>query len=236
MVEGATVRRDHVQGDAKLCIPACRAFRIALSIAAAEPVLDVPDVVPTLKERRDRLVVSAVADIAAPRAEISEPRVGSIDAALLRGCPTSDHGFEVIATPRVGADVPNSGNPAMTSSYTRTSIHAGVSACQRLPYGVLEIVVSRVASGCTAGGIHGAAAKSSDAAAPGPQPPPRLRSASRDPGAGDEDRPEPLRGGGSATSQARSQPLTALPPSARKRPRGTRSFRGRGACKPGLGS
>jgi hypothetical protein len=104
--------------------------------------------------------VSAVTDIATPRAEISEPRVGSIDAALLRGCPTSDHGFQVIATPRVGADVPNSGDPAMTSSYTRTSIHAGVSACQRLPYGVLEIVVSRVASGCTAGGIHGAAAKS----------------------------------------------------------------------------
>src|SRR4029450_1088560 len=33
MVEGATVRRDHVQGDAKLGIPACRAFRIALSIS-----------------------------------------------------------------------------------------------------------------------------------------------------------------------------------------------------------
>jgi hypothetical protein len=33
MVEGATVQRDHVQGDAKLGIPACRAFRIALSIS-----------------------------------------------------------------------------------------------------------------------------------------------------------------------------------------------------------
>jgi hypothetical protein len=85
------------------------AQRALASNAAAEPVLGVPDVVLTLQERRDRLVVSAVAEIATPRAEISEPRAGSIDAALLRGRPTSDHGVEVIATPRVGTVVANRG-------------------------------------------------------------------------------------------------------------------------------
>jgi hypothetical protein len=57
--------------------------------------------------RLDRLVVSAVTDVATPRAEIPEPQTGSVKAALLRGCHTSVRGFEVAATLRVGADVPN---------------------------------------------------------------------------------------------------------------------------------
>ena len=81
----------------------------ALDAGAAEPVLDVPGIVVTLQERLDRRVVSAVTDSATPRAEISEPQTGWMKTALLRGCHTSDHGFEVVATLRVGADVPNRG-------------------------------------------------------------------------------------------------------------------------------
>ena len=76
---------------------------------AAEPVLDVPGIVVTLQERLDRRLVSAVTDSAAPRAEISEPRTGAMKTALLRGRHTSDHGVEMVATPRIGADVPNPG-------------------------------------------------------------------------------------------------------------------------------
>jgi hypothetical protein len=82
---------------------------LASDAGIPEPVLDVPGIVVTLQERLDRLVVSAVTDSATPRAEISEPQTGSMKTALLRGCHTSDLGFEVVATLRVGADVPNRG-------------------------------------------------------------------------------------------------------------------------------
>jgi hypothetical protein len=71
---------------------------LALDAGVAEPVLDVPDIVLTLRERLDRLVVSAVTDIATLRAEIPEPQTGSMKTALLRGRHTSDHGFEMVAT------------------------------------------------------------------------------------------------------------------------------------------
>ena len=82
---------------------------LASDAGIAEPVLDVPAIVVTLQERLDRLVVSAVTDSATPRAEIPVPRTGSMKAALLRGRHTSDHGVEMVATPRIGADVPNRG-------------------------------------------------------------------------------------------------------------------------------
>ena len=82
---------------------------LASDAGIAEPVLDVPAIVVTLQERLDRLVVSAVTDSATPRAEIPVPRTGSMKAALLRGRHTSDHGVEMVATPRIGADVPNPG-------------------------------------------------------------------------------------------------------------------------------
>jgi hypothetical protein len=82
---------------------------LALDAGIPEPVLDVPGIVVTLRERLDRLVVCAVTDSATPRAEISEPQTGSMKTALLRGCNASGHGFDVVATLRVGADVPNGG-------------------------------------------------------------------------------------------------------------------------------
>lgn len=82
---------------------------LALDGAIPEPVLHVPGIVVTLRERLDRLVVCAVTDSATPRAEISEPQTGSMKTALLRGCHASDRGFDVVATLRVGADVPNGG-------------------------------------------------------------------------------------------------------------------------------
>lgn len=82
---------------------------LALDAGIPEPVLDVPGIVVTLRERLDCLVVCAVTDSATPRAEISEPQTGSMKTALLRGCHASDHGFDVVATLRVGADVPNGG-------------------------------------------------------------------------------------------------------------------------------
>jgi hypothetical protein len=82
---------------------------LASDAGIPEPVLDVPGIVVTLRERLDRLVVCAVTDSAAPRAGIAEPRTGSMKTALLRGCRASDHGFEVVATLRVGAEVPNRG-------------------------------------------------------------------------------------------------------------------------------
>jgi hypothetical protein len=82
---------------------------LALDAAIPEPVLDVPGIVVTLRERLDRLVVYAVTDSATPRAEISEPQTCSMKTALLRGCHASDRGFDVVATLRVGADVPNGG-------------------------------------------------------------------------------------------------------------------------------
>jgi hypothetical protein len=82
---------------------------LAWDAGVAEPVLGLPGVVVTLRERLDRLVVSAVTDSATPRAEIPEPQAGSTKTAVLRGRHTSDHGFEVVATLRVRADVPNRG-------------------------------------------------------------------------------------------------------------------------------
>lgn len=91
---------------------------LASDAGIPEPVLDAPGVVVTLRERLDRLVVSAVTDSATSRAEISEPRTGSMKTALLRGCHTSDHGFAVVPTLGVGADVPNRG-VAVTPAPTR---------------------------------------------------------------------------------------------------------------------
>ena len=81
---------------------------LASDADVAESVLDAPDIVVTLRERLDRLVVSAVTDIATP-AEIPEPQTGSMKTALLRGCHTSDHGIEMVSTLSVGADVPTRG-------------------------------------------------------------------------------------------------------------------------------
>jgi hypothetical protein len=75
-----------------------------LDAGAAQPVLDLPGVLGRLRDRLDRLVVSAVATL---RAGIPEPQTGSVKTALLRGCHTSVRGFEVAATLRVGADVPD---------------------------------------------------------------------------------------------------------------------------------
>jgi hypothetical protein len=82
---------------------------LASDAGIPEPVLDVSGIVVTLQGQLDRLVVSAVTDSATPRAEISEPQTGSMKTALLRGRRTSDHGSKVVATLRVGADVPNRG-------------------------------------------------------------------------------------------------------------------------------
>jgi hypothetical protein len=61
-----------------------------------------------LDELRERLgpVVCAVPDIASLRAEISEPRQGLMATASLCGCHAGDREFAVVATLRVGADVP----------------------------------------------------------------------------------------------------------------------------------
>jgi hypothetical protein len=67
----------------------------------------VEELVVTLQERLDRLVVSGVTDSATPRALISESQTGSMKTALLRDCHTSDLRFEVVATLRVCADMPN---------------------------------------------------------------------------------------------------------------------------------
>jgi hypothetical protein len=66
-----------------------------------EPNIDI-----RLQAPLDLLVVSAVRDVATPRAEISEPRPGLMETASLCDCPSSGHAFEVVAAPRVGADVP----------------------------------------------------------------------------------------------------------------------------------
>jgi hypothetical protein len=81
----------------------------ALALDAAIPESVLPGIVVTLRERLDRLVVCAVTDSATPRAEISEPQTGSMKTALRPGCHASDHGFDVVATLRVGAHVPNGG-------------------------------------------------------------------------------------------------------------------------------
>ena len=90
---------------------------LASDAGIPEPVLDAPGIVVTLQERLDRLVVSAVTDSATPRAESSEPRTGSMNTALLRGRHTGDHGFEVVPTLSVGADVPN--RVAVIPAFTR---------------------------------------------------------------------------------------------------------------------
>jgi hypothetical protein len=81
-----------------------------------ERVLDAPGIVVALQERLDRLVVSAVTDSATPRAEISAPQTGSIGTALLGGCHASDHGFEVVPSLSVGADVPDRGAAVIPAS------------------------------------------------------------------------------------------------------------------------
>ena len=91
---------------------------LASDAGIREPVLDAPGIVVTLQERLDRVVVSAATDSATPRAEISEPQTGSTKTALLRGCHASDHGFAVVPTLRVGADVPSRG-VAATPAPTR---------------------------------------------------------------------------------------------------------------------
>ena len=90
---------------------------LASDAGVREAALDAPGIVVTLQERLDRLVVSAVTDSATPRAEISEPQTGALKTALLRDCHTGDHGFEVVPTLSVGADVPN--RVAVIPAFTR---------------------------------------------------------------------------------------------------------------------
>jgi hypothetical protein len=91
---------------------------LASDAGIPEPVLDAPGIVVALQERLDRLVVSAVPDSATPRAEISAPQTGSMRTALLGGCRAGDHGFAVVPSLNVGADVPDRG-AAVIPAFTR---------------------------------------------------------------------------------------------------------------------
>jgi hypothetical protein len=66
-----------------------------------------PDIDVRLQARLDPLVVSAVSDVATLRAEISEPRPGLMETVSLCSRPSGEDAFEVVATPRVSADVPS---------------------------------------------------------------------------------------------------------------------------------